>query len=48
LKIYDRIGYLGLIIVMFVLPLVGCSVVGTVAAPFMIFFYSLLNALLRF
>src|SRR6516164_6156577 len=48
LKIYDRIGYLGLIIVMFVLPLVGCSIVGTVAAPFMIFFYFLLNALLRF
>jgi Zn-dependent protease len=48
LKVYDRIGYFGLIIVMFVLPLAGCSIVGTVAAPFMVFFYSLLNALLRF
>jgi Zn-dependent protease len=48
LKVYDRVGYFGLVIVMFVLPMVGCSVVGTVAAPFLAFFYSLLNALLRF
>ena len=47
LKVYDRIGYFGLVIVMFVLPMVGCSVVGTVATPFLVFFYSLLNALLR-
>ena len=47
LKVYDRIGYFGLVIVMFVLPMVGCSVVGTIAAPFLTFFYSLLNALLR-
>lgn len=47
LKVYDRIGYFGLVIVMFVLPMVGCSVVGTIAAPFLVFFYSLLNALLR-
>jgi Zn-dependent protease len=47
LKVYDRIGYFGLVIVMFVLPMVGCSVVGTMAAPFLVFFYSLLNALLR-
>lgn len=48
LKVYDRVGYFGLVIVMFVLPMVGCSVVGTVATPFLLFFYSLLNALLRF
>lgn len=48
LKIYDRIGYFGLVIVMFVLPLVGCSVVGTVAAPFLAFFRALENILLRF
>jgi Zn-dependent protease len=48
LKVYDRIGYFGLVVVMFVLPMVGCSVVGTVATPFLLFFYSLLNALLRF
>jgi Zn-dependent protease len=48
LKVYDRVGYFGLVIVMFVLPMVGCSVVGTVATPVLVFFYSLLNALLRF
>jgi Zn-dependent protease len=48
LKVYDRIGYFGLVIVMFVLPMVGCSVVGTVAAPFLAFFRALENILLRF
>ena len=48
LKVYDRVGYFGLVIVMFVLPMAGCSVVGTVATPFLLFFYSLLNSLLRF
>lgn len=48
LKVYDRVGYFGLVIVMFVLPMIGCSVVGTVATPFLVFFYSLLNSLLRF
>ena len=47
LKVYDRVGYFGLVIVMFVLPMVGCSVVDTVSAPFLIFFSGLLNALLR-
>jgi Zn-dependent protease len=47
LKVYDRVGYFGLVIVMFVLPMVGCSVVGALATPFLVFFYSLLNALLR-
>ena len=48
LKVYDRVGYFGLVIVMFVLPMVGCSVVDTVAAPFLVFFSALLNTLLRF
>jgi len=47
LKVYDRVGYFGLIIVMFVLPMIGCSVVDTFSAPFLIFFSALLNALLR-
>jgi Zn-dependent protease len=47
LKVYDRVGYFGLVIVMFVLPMVGCSVVDTMSAPFLIFFSALLNALLR-
>jgi Zn-dependent protease len=48
LKVYDRVGYFGLVIVMFVLPMIGCSVVDTVSTPFLIFFSALLNALLRF
>jgi Zn-dependent protease len=48
LKVYDRVGYFGLVIVMFVLPMVGCSVVDTMAAPFLVFFSALLNTLLRF
>jgi Zn-dependent protease len=47
LKVYDRIGYFGLVIVMFVLPMVGCSVVDVMASPFLIFFSVLLNTLLR-
>jgi Zn-dependent protease len=48
LKVYDRIGYFGLVIVMFVLPMVGCSVVDTMATPFLVFFSAMLNTLLRF
>jgi Zn-dependent protease len=47
LKVYDRVGYFGLVIVMFVLPMIGCSVVDAVSTPFLIFFSALLNALLR-
>jgi Zn-dependent protease len=47
LKVYDRVGYFGLVIVMFILPMIGCSVVDTMASPILVFFYSLLNALLR-
>ena len=48
LRIYDRVGYVGLIIVLFILPMVGCSIVGTLTAPFLAFFYALLGQLLRF
>src|SRR5208337_3025667 len=47
LRIYDRIGYIGLVIVLFILPMVGCSIVGTLTAPFLAFFYALLGQLLR-
>jgi Zn-dependent protease len=47
LKVYDRVGYFGLVIVMFVMPMIGCSVVDTVSTPFLILFSALLNALLR-
>ena len=48
LRIYDRIGYIGLVIVLFVLPMAGCSIVGALTTPFLAFFYALLNQLLRF
>ena len=48
LRVYDRIGYIGLVIVLFILPMAGCSIVGTLTMPFLAFFYALLNQLLRF
>lgn len=48
LRLYDRVGYFGLIIVLFVLPLAGCNIVGNIIAPFMLFFQALLNQFLRF
>jgi len=48
LKVYDRVGYVGLIIVLFILPMAGCSIVGMLIAPFLAFFYALLSQLLRF
>jgi len=48
LRLYDRIGYIGIVIVIFVLPMVGCNVVGNLIAPFWAFFLALLNVLLRF
>jgi Zn-dependent protease len=47
LKIYDRVGYFGLVIVMFVLPLAGCNVIGNLIAPFMALFLGLLQQFLR-
>jgi len=48
LRVYDRIGYAGLIVVMFILPLIGIPLVGIFIAPFMAFFEGLLNLFLRF
>ena len=48
LRIYDRVGYFGLIIILFVLPLAGCNVVGNLIAPFIAFFLGMLNQFLRF
>jgi Zn-dependent protease len=47
LQTYDRIGYFGLVIVMFVLPLIGFPIISMLISPFLQFFDSLLNALLR-
>src|SRR5262249_17401764 len=48
LRIYDRIGYTGLMIIMFVLPLIGLPLVSIFIAPFMAFYEGLLNVFLRF
>ncbi|MDR3748789.1 MAG: site-2 protease family protein [Acidobacteriota bacterium] len=48
LRVYDRIGYFGLVIVLFILPMTGCSIVGAMVAPVMGFFQALLYQLLRF
>jgi Zn-dependent protease len=47
-RVYDRIGYFGLVVVMFILPLLGLPVIGILIAPFMAFFEALLSQLLRF
>ena len=47
LRTYDRIGYIGLVIVMFVLPMIGFPIISMLISPFLQFFDSLLNALLR-
>src|ERR1039458_4940005 len=46
LRVYDRIGYFGLIAVMFILPMMGISIVGALITPFMAFFQGLLNLFL--
>ena len=48
LRVYDRVGYFGLIIVLFVLPMAGCTIVGNLITPFLAFFQALLNQFLRF
>jgi Zn-dependent protease len=47
LKVYDRIGYMGLVVIMFILPLIGLPIVSIFIAPFMAFFEGLLNLFLR-
>jgi Zn-dependent protease len=47
LKVYDRIGYFGLIVLIFILPMVGISVIDILYSPAMAFFSGLLNLFLR-
>jgi Zn-dependent protease len=47
LKAFDRFGYFGLIIVIFVLPQFGFSIVDIVITPFLGFYSALLNFFLR-
>jgi Zn-dependent protease len=47
LRIYDRIGYFGLIVLLFLLPMIGISVINILYSPAMAFYYALLNLFLR-
>ena len=42
LRVYDRIGYAGLIVIMFILPMLGISIIGAIIAPFLAFYEVLL------
>ena len=48
LRVYDRIGYGALIVIMFILPMLGLPIVGILIAPFLAFFEGLLSLFLRF
>ena len=48
LRVYDRIGYMGLIVLVFILPLIGINIVGMLITPFMAFYQILLAIFLGF
>jgi Zn-dependent protease len=48
LRVYDRIGYGGLILFLFILPMIGFNLVGILITPFMAFFEALLALFLGF
>jgi Zn-dependent protease len=47
LKLYDRFGYFGLIILMFILPMLHLDIIGVLISPFLGFYQQLLNLFLR-
>ncbi len=47
LKMYDRFGYFGLVILMFVLPMLHLDIIGALISPFLGFYQGLLNLFLR-
>lgn len=47
LKVYDRFGYFGLMILVFVLPIFHIDVIGILISPFMAIYQQLLNLFLR-
>lgn len=47
LKFYDRFGYFGLMMLMFVLPMLHLDIIGALIAPFLGFYQLLLNLFLR-
>ena len=48
LKVYDRIGYFGLVLLVFILPMIGINIIGWLITPFMAFFQALLAVFLGF
>ena len=48
LRVYDRIGYGALIVVIFILPMIGFDIIGALIMPFMAFFQGLLGLFLGF
>jgi Zn-dependent protease len=48
LKVYDRIGYMGLVVLVFILPLIGLDIIGMLITPFMAFYQILLAIFLGF
>ena len=46
-KLYDRFGYFGLMIIMFVLPWIGFPVISILITPFLGFYQGLLDLFLR-
>ncbi len=46
LRIYDRMGYTGLIVLVFILPMIGLDIIGILITPFMAFFHLLLAVFL--
>ena len=48
LRVYDRIGYVGLIVVIFVLPMIGIDIIGALITPFMGLYQALLAVFLGF
>ncbi len=47
LKTYDRFGYFGLMIIIFVLPWIGLPIINILITPFLGFYQGLLNLFLR-
>jgi Zn-dependent protease len=48
LRVYDRIGYFGLVVIMFILPMIGFPVISMIITPVIAFFEALLYQFLRF
>jgi Zn-dependent protease len=48
LRVYDRVGYGALIVVIFILPMLKINILGALITPFMAFFQGLLGLFLGF